>query len=63
MDIFDKLHHVCIVVRDIDKTRAYYESIGIGPWQEYGIADAQPERLRKNALSGLQRLQHAASVV
>jgi methylmalonyl-CoA/ethylmalonyl-CoA epimerase len=35
MDIFDKLHHVCIVVRDIDKTRAYYESIGIGPWQEY----------------------------
>jgi methylmalonyl-CoA/ethylmalonyl-CoA epimerase len=35
MKIFDKLHHVCIVVRDIDKTRAYYESVGIGPWQEY----------------------------
>jgi methylmalonyl-CoA/ethylmalonyl-CoA epimerase len=35
MNIFDKLHHVCIVVRDVDKTRAYYESVGIGPWLEY----------------------------
>lgn len=32
---FDKLHHVCVVVHDIDKTQAYYESIGIGPWVEY----------------------------
>ncbi len=32
---FDKLHHVCIVVHDIDKTQAYYESIGIGPWVAY----------------------------
>lgn len=32
---FSKLHHVCIVVNDIDKTQAYYESIGIGPWEEY----------------------------
>jgi catechol 2,3-dioxygenase-like lactoylglutathione lyase family enzyme len=35
MNIFDKMHHVCIVVRDIEKSRAYYESIGIGPWREY----------------------------
>ena len=33
--IFQKLHHVCIVVHDIDKTQAYYESIGIGPWIAY----------------------------
>ena len=32
---FDKLHHVCIVVHDIDKSQAYYESIGIGPWIAY----------------------------
>jgi methylmalonyl-CoA/ethylmalonyl-CoA epimerase len=32
---FRQLHHVCIVVRDIDESAAYYESIGIGPWQEY----------------------------
>ncbi len=35
MGIFDKLHHICIVVHDIDKTQAYYESIGIGPWEAY----------------------------
>lgn len=33
--VFDKLHHICIVVHDIDKTQAYYESIGIGPWVAY----------------------------
>lgn len=33
--IYNKLHHVCIVVHDIEKTQAYYESIGIGPWEEY----------------------------
>lgn len=35
MGNFDKLHHVCIVVHDIDKTQAHYESIGIGPWEAY----------------------------
>ncbi len=33
--LFDKLHHICIVVHDIDKAQAYYESIGIGPWVIY----------------------------
>jgi methylmalonyl-CoA/ethylmalonyl-CoA epimerase len=32
---FRELHHICIVVRDIDKSVAYYESVGIGPWQDY----------------------------
>ena len=35
MNIFNRLHHVCIVVRDIDKARAFYEFVGIGPWREY----------------------------
>ena len=35
MSIFDKLHHICIVVHDIDKAQAYYESIGVGPWESY----------------------------
>ncbi len=34
-EIFGHLHHVCIVVHDIDRTQAYYESIGVGPWQVY----------------------------
>jgi catechol 2,3-dioxygenase-like lactoylglutathione lyase family enzyme len=33
--LFDKLHHICIVVRDIDAAQAHYEAIGIGPWQAY----------------------------
>lgn len=33
--IFQKLHHVCIVVHDIGRTQAWYESIGIGPWVAY----------------------------
>lgn len=35
MGNFDKLHHICIVVHDIDKAQAYYEAIGIGPWEAY----------------------------
>jgi methylmalonyl-CoA/ethylmalonyl-CoA epimerase len=33
--IFGKPHHICIVVKDIEKTKSYYESIGIGPWVDY----------------------------
>lgn len=32
---FRHLHHVCLVVHDIEKAQSYYESIGIGPWQDY----------------------------
>jgi methylmalonyl-CoA/ethylmalonyl-CoA epimerase len=32
---FRTLHHICIVVRDIDASVAYYESIGVGPWRDY----------------------------
>lgn len=35
VDLTNKLHHVCIVVHDIDRTQAFYESIGVGPWEEY----------------------------
>jgi catechol 2,3-dioxygenase-like lactoylglutathione lyase family enzyme len=34
-EIFNRLHHLCIVVHDLDRTQAYYESIGIGPWESY----------------------------
>jgi methylmalonyl-CoA/ethylmalonyl-CoA epimerase len=33
--LFRDLHHICFVVHDIDASTAYFESIGIGPWQEY----------------------------
>jgi catechol 2,3-dioxygenase-like lactoylglutathione lyase family enzyme len=33
--IFDRLHHICIVVRDVEKVAAWYASIGVGPWRDY----------------------------
>ncbi|MBE2242691.1 MAG: VOC family protein [Burkholderiaceae bacterium] len=33
--IFHQLHHVCVVVRDLDAAVAYYESLGVGPWHDY----------------------------
>lgn len=36
---FSKPHHICIVVNNIEKTKSYYESIGIGPWMEYPPLD------------------------
>lgn len=32
---FRSLHHICLVVHDIDRSTAYYESLGVGPWHEY----------------------------
>jgi methylmalonyl-CoA/ethylmalonyl-CoA epimerase len=32
---FRMMHHICIVVHDIDRAVRYYESVGIGPWQDY----------------------------
>jgi methylmalonyl-CoA/ethylmalonyl-CoA epimerase len=32
---FRRLHHICLVVHDIDAAVAYYEGLGIGPWQDY----------------------------
>ncbi|HEX6292912.1 MAG TPA: VOC family protein [Herpetosiphonaceae bacterium] len=39
LTIFRKLHHVCIVVQDIHKAVAYYESVGIGPWHPYDASE------------------------
>jgi catechol 2,3-dioxygenase-like lactoylglutathione lyase family enzyme len=36
---FRTLHHVCLVVHDIDASVAFYDSIGIGPWQDYPPLD------------------------
>ena len=32
---FRQLHHICLVVHDIDAAVSYYEGLGIGPWQDY----------------------------
>ncbi len=49
---FSKLHHLCVVVHDIDRAQAFYESVGIGPWHDYPplrrvheARDARPRRV------------------
>ena len=32
---FRTLHHICIVVHDINKAMDNYNSLGIGPWRDY----------------------------
>jgi catechol 2,3-dioxygenase-like lactoylglutathione lyase family enzyme len=34
-NLFNKLHHICLVVRDVEKAAAYFESVGIGPFHDY----------------------------
>ncbi len=54
---FDKLHHVCIVVHDIDKTQAYYESIGVGPWIAYPPL-SEYEELEVPSRDGFMAMQY-----
>jgi catechol 2,3-dioxygenase-like lactoylglutathione lyase family enzyme len=55
--LFDQLHHLCIVVNDIDKTQAYYESIGIGPWIPYPPL-AEYEELEVPSKAGFLSLKY-----
>jgi catechol 2,3-dioxygenase-like lactoylglutathione lyase family enzyme len=32
---FNKLHHVCLVVDDLGKAVAYFESLGVTGWQDF----------------------------
>jgi methylmalonyl-CoA/ethylmalonyl-CoA epimerase len=32
---FAKLHHLCVVVADIERAQRAYEAAGIGPWHDY----------------------------
>jgi methylmalonyl-CoA/ethylmalonyl-CoA epimerase len=43
---FGLLHHVCIVVRDLDRAQAYYESLGVGPWTDFPSLEAFRNELK-----------------
>jgi catechol 2,3-dioxygenase-like lactoylglutathione lyase family enzyme len=55
--VFSKLHHVCIVVHDIDTTQRYYESIGIGPWVAYPPL-TEYEKLQVPSTEGFMAMQY-----
>jgi catechol 2,3-dioxygenase-like lactoylglutathione lyase family enzyme len=35
IEIFRRLHHICIIVHDVEASVKYYESVGVGPWRDY----------------------------
>lgn len=41
--IFKTLHHICVVVNDIEATERAYLAAGIGPWYDYPQAGAYIE--------------------
>ncbi|SES49150.1 Catechol 2,3-dioxygenase [Streptomyces sp. yr375] len=44
--VFQTLHHICVVVRDIDKSVAYYESKEVGPWHDFPSLEAFKDDLQ-----------------
>ena len=43
---FSTLHHICVVVRDLEAPVAFYESDDVGPWSDFPSLEA----LRNNEL-------------
>lgn len=69
---FSQVHHVCLVVRDLEKAKKYYEALGIGPFrpaQPASTSGMPDERVRDKTYIeafaqmgpiGLQLLQPSA---
>jgi catechol 2,3-dioxygenase-like lactoylglutathione lyase family enzyme len=38
-NLFQRPHHICIVVDDLAAAIAYYQSLGVGPWKDFFAAD------------------------
>lgn len=41
--LFHEIHHICIVVADIEATERAYAAVGIGPWFDYPKAGTYVE--------------------
>jgi len=51
--ITDAIHHIGMIVRDADRTAAFYESLGIGPFKPL-IFDSRERKLGDKTLAGLK---------
>lgn len=49
---FSKLHHIGIVVQDMDKTIAYYKSLGIGPFMPVAEIIPKQAKLKERIIRG-----------
>lgn len=61
--VFRKLHHICIVVRDLEASIRYYESIGIGPWQVTPSFEAFRGELQMPDVEDFMQLQYRYAVL
>jgi len=50
---FSDIHHIGAIVRDVEKTAAYYESLGIGSFEPL-IIDVQDQRVRGKLANDLE---------
>ncbi len=44
---FSQLHHLCIVVKDLEKARKYYESLGMGPFGPPKTVSRVPDEIKR----------------
>lgn len=57
-DLFRTLHHVCIVVRNLDASVAYYESLGVGPWHDFPSLAAYQSDMKMPDVGGFLKLRY-----
>lgn len=55
---FRALHHVCIVVCNIDSAVAYYESLGVGLWQDFPSLDIFRDELSMPDVDAFMQLRY-----
>jgi methylmalonyl-CoA/ethylmalonyl-CoA epimerase len=56
--LFNNLHHLCIVVPDMDAAVSYYESIGIGPWNDFPSLEPYRHELKMPNADDFMRLKY-----
>ena len=44
-ELFRTLHHIGIVVNDLERSVAFYESVGIGPWEAFPSLESYTHEL------------------
>jgi catechol 2,3-dioxygenase-like lactoylglutathione lyase family enzyme len=54
---FRLLHHVCIVVRNLESAVACYESLGVGPWTDFPSLEAFRQDLQVPDIEAFMGLQ------
>lgn len=55
---FHTLHHICVVVSDLNAAVAYYESIGIGPWTDFPSLEPYRHELKVPDADDFMRLRY-----